>query len=557
MRRALSISSLVPADVRGLKTDSEDVQHTSPSSDTSVGTVTTWVLLTILLAGAAVRILTIDFRGLWIDEVTTVWQAQMPIGQLVELFISGKLYHPPLFHISMHYWIRLFGIGEVALRLFAAMFGVGSIVAAFWAAKALDGRRAGLIASGIVAFSPYLIWYSQDARMYSMSMFFGFMSTGYFLRALLNNRRGDWVGYGVMTALGMFSHYTFLFLPLGQAVYYLWLELFIPLRQRQRGDNAGTLWTRLLRIRQDVPTLGPWLATVGLYSAVFAIWFAPAVLMPAAATGLNSAAASTLAPRFADSVRIIVEMIGGFHSPSVISGAVAMWPLMISALLIGLDFSNYFRRRAALFITAGVGIVLVVSWGQWNPIMMSSRYLIALVAPLVLLVAGTVAMLPRRRATVVLLLGFVLSAALWTNQTFSLANDMRDGSRESIAHVAENYQTGDTVIYQPWFLQSLYEYYLPADMEAYPIPMLDDDEKPRRGSDELTADLNRVVGQAPRVWLVMGYEDMPEHAEISSFTLAWLRSKGYSPQDEQRVGGTRLLLLQEGRTGALDNGSSE
>ncbi len=90
--------------------------------------------------------------------------------------------HPPLFHVLMNLWISWFGVGETAIRSFALVFGVLSIPLAYWVGRVAYDRLVGLIAATIITFSPFNIWYSQEARMYTMLMFFA-LALGGVLRA--------------------------------------------------------------------------------------------------------------------------------------------------------------------------------------------------------------------------------------------------------------------------------------------------------------------------------------------------------------------------------------
>jgi 4-amino-4-deoxy-L-arabinose transferase-like glycosyltransferase len=78
--------------------------------------------------------------------------------------------HPPLQPLLMAAWIRLFGDGEVAVRLPALLCGLGAVAATAVLGRALADRRTGLLAALLVALSPAHVWYSQEARVYSLGV---------------------------------------------------------------------------------------------------------------------------------------------------------------------------------------------------------------------------------------------------------------------------------------------------------------------------------------------------------------------------------------------------
>src|SRR5437899_1954089 len=65
--------------------------------------------------------------------------------------------HPPLYFLLLHFWIRLFGESDLALRSLSALFGVLALPVIFAAAARLAGRRVGVLAALFSALSPWQI----------------------------------------------------------------------------------------------------------------------------------------------------------------------------------------------------------------------------------------------------------------------------------------------------------------------------------------------------------------------------------------------------------------
>src|SRR5947209_19458868 len=80
---------------------------------------------------------------------------------------------PPLYFVIAWVWTKLFGSGEVGLRSLSAFLGIAVIPVTYLCGKELVSRAAGLVAAAFAAFSPFMIWYSQEARSY---MLFGLLS---------------------------------------------------------------------------------------------------------------------------------------------------------------------------------------------------------------------------------------------------------------------------------------------------------------------------------------------------------------------------------------------
>ena len=91
------------------------------------------LLSAITLVGVFLRILTLNSRSFWLDEATSVRQASWDLPVIFDRMSANV--HPPLFHILLHYWIRIFGRTEIAVRSYPLFFGILAIPLAYWAGR--------------------------------------------------------------------------------------------------------------------------------------------------------------------------------------------------------------------------------------------------------------------------------------------------------------------------------------------------------------------------------------------------------------------------------------
>lgn len=530
-----------------------DADTTIPQSDQVEWRAAVPVLL-LMVVGALLRFWSIDTRGLWLDEAVTIMHARSTLADVVATVASGV--HPPLFHILMSLWIRVFGSAETAVRSFAAVWGLLSIPAAYWATRVVFDRRSGLIAATIAAFSPYLVWYSQEARMYSMMLFFGFMSVGYLAMAIKTNRTRHWVAYTVFTFLGMFTHYFFVFLVLGEGLYFVAIEV-ISAHHKLVGENKALFrWPNPRPIFMELPKLKPWLLSVSFLIASYALWLSRSVFMGeqenalvASATGQGlgyGQAAPELALRFNDVGRVVVEMLMGFHTEPFTYAMVAAWPLMISVTLVLFDYMEGLARRSAVVLWSALGLLVISLLGQWQGQVLASRYYIPLAAPVVILAAGVLGAMPTGRRRGVMIAGVALSLVAWFGQSYNPDNALRFEYREALNLISEQYQPGDIVVYEPFYLQPIVAYYLPGDIPSYQFPQHRDEVYIRRGKDELAKDLERVVGPSKRVWLVLSFQDIAVARGDAYNTLNWFERNGYSIEQDVQKNWVRVVLFETG-----------
>ncbi len=146
--------------------------------------------------GAALRFATLDLQSYRYDEAVTVGRVLHP--SIFDTFstVPHSESTPPLYYLVAWLWSRPFGIGEIGLRSLSALAGTASIAIVYMGAAALGMRRTvGLIAAAMVAVSPVLIWFSQDARAYSLAFLLTALSFLFFARALRDPRRErSWPG---------------------------------------------------------------------------------------------------------------------------------------------------------------------------------------------------------------------------------------------------------------------------------------------------------------------------------------------------------------------------
>jgi mannosyltransferase len=124
---------------------------------------------------------------LWFDEAGAVGIASHTLGQL-----PGVVRHnggAPLYYALLHVWIQLFGASERAAHALTVLFALLTIPAASWAGWSLSGRRAGIFAAILFAFSAYLTKYSQETAPYTLLVLLAVLTLTGFLQAFVHRRR--------------------------------------------------------------------------------------------------------------------------------------------------------------------------------------------------------------------------------------------------------------------------------------------------------------------------------------------------------------------------------
>ena len=140
-------------------------------------------LVAILLLGCALRVYRLGDQSLWFDEAFTWWaSAVVPWRDFVPFLLPYGAY-TPTFYLLMR-GVALVGQSEYLLRFPALVFGVLSTPLIDRVGRRMGGARVGRLAALLLAINPLSIWWSKDARMYTMASFFALAATDGFIRAI-------------------------------------------------------------------------------------------------------------------------------------------------------------------------------------------------------------------------------------------------------------------------------------------------------------------------------------------------------------------------------------
>ena len=225
--------------------------------------------LAVLLA-FALRVHALDAQSLWNDEGNSLRLAQRSVGALIEA--TARDIHPPGYYLLLKAWIALAGESELALRMLSALQGTLAVAVSVALGRAL-GVRAAWLGALLVAFNPFAVYYSQEARMYAQ---LGMLSAAgmWALAGALPRRTarravrqaGAWGALALINALGLYTHYAYPFSVAAQmGVLGLWTLAALgapPGAERSsaptRGEAARSALTSARRRARSARALHAW-----------------------------------------------------------------------------------------------------------------------------------------------------------------------------------------------------------------------------------------------------------------------------------------------------------
>lgn len=190
------------------------------------------ILAGILLLALILRVWGLN-ASLWYDEIAT-W-VQIIDSSLLDIIASyPSNNNHPFFSFFAKISLNIFGASEWAFRLPAALFGIASVPVAYLFARNVVSRPEALATAAIMALSYHLIWFSQNARGYTMMLVFALICTLTLNCAVKGSERTKsyYTIYAVSLTLAAYTHLTMVLFGIAQAICVLgYYVLSQPFRQ--------------------------------------------------------------------------------------------------------------------------------------------------------------------------------------------------------------------------------------------------------------------------------------------------------------------------------------
>ena len=309
----------------------------------------------LVLLAAVLRFYRLGHQGFWFDEGNTAQEVSFTPGAMLTLL---KHYEstPPLYYGIAWVWSRVFGDTEIGLRSLSALFGVLTVPVTFAAASKLVSRRTGLIAAALVAFNPYLIWYSQEARAYSLAVLLAGAGLWAFACVRANPSTRSVAAWAVISALALATEYYSVLVVLPEA---LWL-LYLHRRRRDLWVGLGALaicsapllW---FAISQNGTGHAGWIAHIPLAPRLGQI--IPQFLVGYGAPALTVLQRVTESAALVGLVLLFTRTDPVARSGALLAGGIAAVGLVISLLLIAAGIDDLITRNViSLWMPAAVAV---------------------------------------------------------------------------------------------------------------------------------------------------------------------------------------------------------
>ena len=162
-------------------------------------------IIFLIFITLALRLISLN-QSLWLDETISANVVKnYSYQEIITKFGPGD-FHPPFFYLTLKAWTSVFGFSEIGLRSLSVLFSLITIFLVY--------KNFGFWPSLLLSVNPLFVYYSQEARMYSMV-------TLLVLLSFLSFQKNKIFLYFLFTFLSLFTFYGLIFFFVSVSLYFL------------------------------------------------------------------------------------------------------------------------------------------------------------------------------------------------------------------------------------------------------------------------------------------------------------------------------------------------
>jgi Dolichyl-phosphate-mannose-protein mannosyltransferase len=178
------------------------------------------IVAALTAVGVALRLAVVQ-QSLYADELSTRFMvAGHGLGDVISVVHTDAEITPPLYFVASWLTTRIDFTPEL-LRAPSLLAGAAAIPLIYLLGVRTVGSRAALTAAALTTFSPFMIFYSTEARGYELMIVLVLGSTLCLLTAVERGGVGWWAAYAGLASAAVYTHYTSVFALAGQLCWLL------------------------------------------------------------------------------------------------------------------------------------------------------------------------------------------------------------------------------------------------------------------------------------------------------------------------------------------------
>jgi uncharacterized membrane protein len=349
-------------------------------------------------------------------------------------------------------------------------------------ASKLYTKRIALMTTIIFILSPFINWYANEARMYSLLLLLAVLNSIFFIDILQKDAKKSWIGFIVTAISGIYTHYFYWLFLIANALFYL-----ISYKQFHKNLFPKFIISAIIILL----SITPWIYYV---------------------ISLGSAANTKpvlQSPTSIDFFNIFSQYIFGFQTDLINSIILSSWPIIVIIIFTSLQRKlKYlvFTTFVIFQILIPIGLAFILSY--LRPIFLS-RYLIVSSLFLYLYIIYLISTYFSRQMRILYLGVIVIIGISLLLQIFSPYTPVKENFEDIAIYLTAKASARDVIVLSAPFTIYPFEYYYQGITSVETFPMWDRSKVssiPPFDSSKIEEQVNKIKDGHKYMYVILSYD---------------------------------------------------
>ncbi len=435
----------------------------------------------LLIFAALLSKIVFSLQSLRLDESQSLWQTSHSPAKILNLI--GQDVHVPLYHFTLYIWRYFLGDSIEVARLLSLIFFLASIVLIYFVGKRAYNSNVGIYASILLAASAFMNWYGSEIRMYTMFVFLVLLSQYLFVSLWKNPSKKVWIGYTLISIIGMYVHYFFSLFIITQVIFYFLNTKIFPEGSFKKFIISGGL---------------------------VALGFLPWIYYVKSLGSASNSQPGLIQPTTVDLFNTFSQFLFGFQTPDTNTILVSFWPIIVLLVFMFLQKRQKSSPETFYFLLSFI-VPVAISFAIsifYKPVFLS-RYLIFTAPSLYILVSW---MFSTYRPVVARFARFGLVAVMLFTLSLEINNaqtPVKENYKEATAYIERYASEEDVITLSAPFIIFPFLYYYHGNTLITTLPLWDRSVAgpiPPFDEKTLPTEAGKIVSGHSHLWLLLSYD---------------------------------------------------
>ncbi len=440
-----------------------------------------WIIAVLMIVSAVFSFTFFQQQSLRLDEAQSLWQTSHTPMKILDIIAQDV--HVPLYHMVLHFWQVVFGNSVSLARFLSFIFFLLAMPVVYALGRLCYDVKTSLFATVLFIVSPFMNWYGNEIRMYSLFVLIVLLNQYFFLSIYKKRVPWAWVGFAITAVLGVYTHYFFFLVLLTNALFYFYNKKDFEAHSLKKFFNVF---------------------------ALVVVAFLPWVLYVLHIGQTSNSAPMLAAPTTINLFNTLSEFIFGFQTDHLNTILVSLWPLTILFVFLALRKNHRVTPETIYLLFAFLlpNVVAFLVSVAFRPVYVT-RYLIFTMPSMYFIISWLISTYPRRLAMTVRTVLVAVMVFLLVVEAVSATTPVKENYREAVHFLEESSTSSDIVVVSAPFTIYPVLYYYDGAAALSTLPIWDMSKHgpiPPFSEEKLPEEVKALTVGHESLWLLLSYD---------------------------------------------------